>query len=400
MAADRSVVPAVGWLIAGWLAGCNGDGGTGGGLDCVDADSDAYCAEGDCDDSDPTRYPGAEEIVGDEIDSDCDNNDLCYADADDDGHRTELTVESRDLDCTDLGEGTADLPADDCDDDDFLAYPGATEAVGDGVDSDCDGIELCYVDADQDGFHSGLSVPSDDLDCDDLGESPFDDPLDCNDQDAGLNVLKLAKLIDDFSQTENEETSLWSYRYTSTLDADAEYQLMPGFNLAYLKDDWDPGPQPRLWSVTANQTPWMGRNDSGSVQGLINKVAPVNLVWADNTFAVAPGRTAKAVVGWRAEVAGTAAVTASFSDIAPENDGVEWTIEHDGVALATGELDASGGSVSSGEVFIDNFTVDAGDFIYFVVDPRGPGVDLCATSDVSCNDATEVDLTVALCASE
>ena len=43
----------------------------------------------------------------------------------------------------------------DCDDDSFAINPTATEGVADGVDSDCNGLELCYHDADGDGYGNG-----------------------------------------------------------------------------------------------------------------------------------------------------------------------------------------------------------------------------------------------------
>ena len=50
--------------------------------------------------------------------------------------------------------------------------PGAAEVIGDGVDSDCDGTELCYVDADGDGFAAGeLTIESADAYCTSVGEA-------------------------------------------------------------------------------------------------------------------------------------------------------------------------------------------------------------------------------------
>jgi len=63
-------------------------------------------------------------------------------------------------------EGTV-LDASDCMDDDSEVFPGAPETAGDGIDSDCDGFELCFVDRDGDGYADPVAVPvsSADLTC-------------------------------------------------------------------------------------------------------------------------------------------------------------------------------------------------------------------------------------------
>ncbi len=66
---------------------------------------------------------------------------LCYADLDGDGYRTADLVQSTDLDCTDFGEATADVPLVDCNDMLAGVNPGAAEIDGDGVDQDCDGLD-------------------------------------------------------------------------------------------------------------------------------------------------------------------------------------------------------------------------------------------------------------------
>ncbi len=165
----------------------------------VESTEDADCADpgeglstdptDDCDDTGPTIYPGAPESVGDEVDSDCDGQEYCYADADEDGFTDgSSTVLSEDTDCADAGEGLATDATGECDDTDPDVNPGAAETVGDEVDSDCDGQELCYVDADGDGFSDGSTVSSVDADCGDVGEVGQGAPLtDCDDSDVGVN---------------------------------------------------------------------------------------------------------------------------------------------------------------------------------------------------------------------
>lgn len=64
-----------GGTTTGGAGGSGGDGGSGGSVVCNDLDNDGVTdCEGDCDDNDPTSYPGAPEICGDGADNDCDND--------------------------------------------------------------------------------------------------------------------------------------------------------------------------------------------------------------------------------------------------------------------------------------------------------------------------------------
>jgi hypothetical protein len=157
--------------------------------DCTDS-GEALASEdsGDCDDTDASINPGVAEIVGDEIDQDCDGGETCYADADGDAYRTTDLVTSTDSDCTDAGEAADLVASGDCDDTDATVYPGATEVVGDEVDQDCDGQEECYVDADRDGYRLTTTVTSGDSDCSDTGEATSGAPAgDCDDTVATVN---------------------------------------------------------------------------------------------------------------------------------------------------------------------------------------------------------------------
>ena len=98
-------------------------------------------ATGDCDDADPLAFPGADEIC-DGVDNDCDGEidvdgtSHWYLDEDGDGYgRGSFSVDG----CDAPSDGVSRFG--DCDDDDPLISPGATEICENGVDEDCDTVD-------------------------------------------------------------------------------------------------------------------------------------------------------------------------------------------------------------------------------------------------------------------
>jgi hypothetical protein len=156
----------------------------------------------DCNDADGAINPGATEICdAADVDEDCDGDSddadssvdtstqsAWYPDADADTYGDASAAAT--LACDDPTTGALNYLSDktDCDDSDSAIQPGATELAGDEVDQNCDGVELCYVDADDDTYRDGAStVSSSDVDCTDSGEATSSDPTgDCDDSDATI----------------------------------------------------------------------------------------------------------------------------------------------------------------------------------------------------------------------
>ena len=163
-----------------------------------DVDGDGHnsleCDGDDCDDDDPSAYPGADEVC-DDVDNDCDgiideddavDQPTWYADADSDGYGD---PEVSHVSCAPPSGYVDDST--DCDDIDAAISPSADEAC-DGLDNDCDGTTdeddsidalVWYADTDADGFGDAGSVYSaceaphgtlaDSTDCDDSDGTVF-----------------------------------------------------------------------------------------------------------------------------------------------------------------------------------------------------------------------------------
>jgi len=221
---DGEVDQAVGDL---WYTDYDGDGYGDPALESQSCDGEegTVADNTDCDDTDASIFPGADEDC-DEDDDDCDGTvdegvqTTFYVDADGDGEGSEdLTTEA-----CDVPTGFAE-DAEDCDDDDAAISPNATELC-DEVDNDCDGdidedsaadAATWYEDADGDTYGNPDST-------DEACSAPsgyVDNDEDCDDTDASLNPDTVWYLDGDGDSYGRSDITLASCEQPSNYVADS-----------------------------------------------------------------------------------------------------------------------------------------------------------------------------------
>ena len=156
--------------------------------------------DGDCDGAKSGVYPGAPERVGDILDQDCDGWLACFVDVDGDGTGSARRRQAVPMGQTCNQPGLSDREGDCSERRTDLPTP--FELADDGLDNDCDGRMLCYVDLDRDGAAGTpmqLPVPASEGSCAELPNAGYPGGVgatiaaDCDDNDplvqGGVEIL-------------------------------------------------------------------------------------------------------------------------------------------------------------------------------------------------------------------
>jgi hypothetical protein len=178
---------------------------------------------------------------------------------------------------------------------------------------------------------------------------------------------------------------VWHFMQSADLHRQpTSYTLLPNF---YADADHISGLQAWMGDETENgyhvSSPIVAINTTDTIQ---HPSGTVTFLPHTVNFHPAPYRLV--IVGWRSPIEGTVKITGSMSDMDNQcGDGIGWYIDQNSTNLVTGNL-ANGAtqnflSVGTGSP-LKNITITKGDFIYFIIHPKG---------DYIC-DSTRLDVSI------
>lgn len=175
----------------------------------------------------------------------------------------------------------------------------------------------------------------------------------------------------DFSATTNTDTSVWSYRTSTSAVHDGSYPLLPNFGP--FAGFTGPPAGTAGWAQTG--VPAIGVNTTNADQYFIGFGEGAKFTWPAGALFMHPGSNSLAVVSWRSPTAAVLSINFSFVDLDANpdprmSDGVSWSVEKNSGAgaLAAGSF-ANGGH--SDPISLSHITVAAGDRIQFIVGNNG-----------------------------
>jgi len=169
-------------------------------------------------------------------------------------------------------------------------------------------------------------------------------------------------------------SNVWYFMHSSSLNRDPQtYSLLPNF-----KPDRFSIWGLQMWAGTipdevppiTEMLPHIGINTTGSTQYPVGGVT-----WLPNTIHVHPHFTELIIVGWRSPYTGSVSITGSVVDeYGNGGDGILWYIVKDSTNLASGSY-SDGGTQNfqdgTGGNSLANISVVQGEFIYFIIHPKG-----------------------------
>lgn len=192
-------------------------------------------------------------------------------------------------------------------------------------------------------------------------------------------------LAADFRVSPNQENpnrdscnnpNVWQFMVGSGLTHDPlSYSLA-----SYFTPNFNGTVDVNVWSGTSGLSwPFVGYNASSQTQ-LVS--------WLAHTINVHPSNNQLVIVAWKSALNGYVSISGGVADADPAcGSGIQWTIDRDAVALASGSY-VNGGSQTfsnglNGSV-LNMVAVNVNSMLYVIVDPNGD--DLC--------DTTRVDLVI------
>jgi len=201
-------------------------------VEFLDMDGDGFLFYEDCDDTDASIYPGAEDIPNNDIDEDCDGEDVTtFSDDDGDGVTSET----------------------DCDDTNPDIYPGAPE-ICNGIDDNCDGnideglpILTYYADVDQDGFGDLATF----VESCDLPNGFVVNAEDCDDTDPNINPDAMEILDNGIDEDCDGEDLLSSSHHLA--DCTLNIYPNPTSDLVYINIDGQLDYSATVYDLTGRQ---------------------------------------------------------------------------------------------------------------------------------------------------
>ena len=178
------------------------------------------------------------------------------------------------------------------------------------------------------------------------------------------------------------DPSVWNFMQSASVAHDGNYSLLPHYSSAFAGVS---GLSAWYGDVTSNTCsgfvlPEIGMNTTSSSQN-----PPCTPTVPAGTVFLHPANPQMVIVGWKSPTSGAVTITGGVADDDSTcGDGIRWYVDQGTTTIASGAI-PNGGSARFPSAL--QTTVQAGVFLYFIVDPGASG-------DISC-DTTRLDVSIA-----